>query len=211
MNAYNHLYLQGAQRNMGTMLDYAVYDLNWDLNDFYMAFINSGIAKRFGAGDPKYIAGMSGIELAQEIIHIVKGEYVDVKPSSPFDRSPEYWAGWAVAYYEWNSGSSFERIEETVPITEILNMYHPYHEADITKFVDEIDRRITDRTKESRLARLRAYAGLTQKALSDRSGVSVRMIQQYEQGQKNLAHARTDVVVRLSKVLHCNVEDIISN
>ena len=209
MNAYNYLYLPGAQRNMGAMLDYSVYDLKWDLNDFYKAFINSGIAGRFGSGEPKYIAGMSGIELAQEVVRIVRGESVDVRPSSPFEKSPEYWAGWALAYYEWNSGSSFERIEETVPITEIVNMYHPYHEADITKFVDEIDRRISDRTKESRLARLRAYAGLTQKALADRSGVSIRMIQQYEQGQKNLAHARADVVVRLSKALYCNIEDII--
>ena len=88
-------------------------------------------------------------------------------------------------------------------------MYHPYHEADITKFVDEMDRRISVRTTQSRLARLRAYAGLTQKALADRSGVSVRMIQQYEQGQKKLAHAHADVVVRLSKALYCNIEELL--
>lgn len=209
MNAYNYVYLPNAQRNMGEMLDHAVYDLKWDLNEFYRAFINSGIARRFGSGDPKYVAGMSGIELAQEIVRIIKGEAVDVEPSCPFDRSPEYWAGWAVAYYEWNSGSSFERIETVVPITEIVGMYRPYHEADITRFVDEMDRRIEDRTKESRLARFRAYAGLTQKALAERSGVSVRMIQQYEQGQKVLAHARADVAVRLSRALYCNVEDIL--
>lgn len=209
MNAYNYLYLPDAQNNMGTMLDHAVYDLKWELGDFYGAFINSGIAKRFGSGEPKYIAGMSGIELAREIIRLVKGEDVDTEPSCPFDRSPEYWAGWALAYYEWNSGSSFERIEEVVPITEIVEMYHPYHEADITKFVDEMDRRVSVRTTQSRLARLRAYAGLTQKALADRSGVSVRMIQQYEQGQKNLAHARADVVVRLSKALYCNIEELL--
>ncbi len=209
MNAYNHMYLSDAQSNMGAMLDHAVYDLKWDLDEFYRAFINSGIARRFGDGDPRYIAGMSGIELAQEIVRIIRGEMVDVIPSCPFDRSPEYWAGWAVAYYQWNSGSTFERVEAVVPITEIADMYQPFHEADISKFVDELDRRISDRTRKTALARLRAYAGLTQKALAERAGVSVRMIQQYEQGQKSLAHARADVAVRLSRALFCNVEDIL--
>ena len=37
----------------------------------------------------------------------------------------------------------------------------------------------------------------------------LRSIQQYEQGQKELSHARADVVVRLSKAMYCRIEDII--
>ena len=182
MNAYSDLYLSSAQIALGGMLDYAVYDLKWELGDFYRAFINSGIAHSFGTGEPKYTVGMSGIEIAQEVVRIATGRDVDTVASCPFERSPEYWAGWAVAYYEWCRCISFDRIDRSVPITEIVDMYHPYHEMDVTAFADELDRRLQERAEKSQLARLRAYAGLTQKALADRSGVSVRMIQQYEQG-----------------------------
>ena len=88
-------------------------------------------------------------------------------------------------------------------------MYTPYHEADLTKFVIEIDHRISSRMSESRLARLRAYAGMTQKLLAERSGVSVRMIEQYEQGKKSLDHASVSTVSRLARALNCTVEELV--
>ena len=94
-------------------------------------------------------------------------------------------------------------------MSEILEMYQPYHEADIQKFGEEMDYRIQTRDDESRLARLRSYAKLTQKALAERSGVSVRMIEQYEQGKKSLNKASAETVLNLAKVLHCRVEDLI--
>lgn len=88
-------------------------------------------------------------------------------------------------------------------------MYSPYHEADITKFIIEIDRRIESRREESRLARLRAYAGLSQRMLAERSGVSVRMIEQYEQGKKDINRASSATVYQLSKALDCRMEDLL--
>ena len=67
-----------------------------------------------------------------------------------------------------------------------MEMYNPYHEADINKFVSVLESRMQAKSDESKLARLRAYAGLTQKALAERSGVSVRMIEQYEQGKQSV-------------------------
>ena len=207
-HAYSELYISAAQRNMGDMMHYAVYDLEWGLSRYHKAFINSGIARRFGVGEPKFTVGMSGAELACEVVHAVTGRWLDIEPSYAPVRSPEYWTGWALAYYEWWSGTSFEQIERCIPIEEILDMYHPYHEADITKFVDEIDRRIYSGHYMNQLARLRSYAGLTQKALAERSGVSVRMIEQYEQGRKELSKASASTIYDLSKVLHCRMEDL---
>lgn len=209
MYAYSELYLHKAQCTLGDMLHYAVYDLKQDIGTFYRAFISSGIAYRFGLGEPKYTVGMSGAEIAYEVIEKMSGEKVDVIPSYAPDRSPEYWAGWAVAYYEWCSALSFDRIEAIVPISEILSMYHPYHEVDIIGFADEMDRRILERKEKSRLARLRAYADLTQKALAERSGVSVRMIEQYEQGKKDLNMASAATVYQLSRALHCRMEELL--
>jgi len=63
--------------------------------------------------------------------------------------------------------------------------------------------------QKSQLNRLRLYAGLTQKELSERTDIPLRTIQQYEQGQKDISHARADSIVKLAKALYCNVEEII--
>ena len=38
------------------------------------------------------------------------------------NRSEEYWAGWALAYYQWEAGMSFEEINLYVPIKEVMSM-----------------------------------------------------------------------------------------
>ena len=207
-NAYSSLYIENAQKTLGGMLHYAVYDLKWRIDDFFRAFINSGIAYRFGIGEPKYTVGMSGPEVAMDVVYRVTGEYPDIMPSYYFDRTPEYWAGWAVAYYEWARDIPFDKIEEYVGINKIVEMYHPYHEADISKFIDKMDVIIGSVREGSALKRLRKYANLTQKALAEQSGVSVRMIEQYEQGRKQISHASSATVYQLSLALGCRMEDL---
>ena len=94
-------------------------------------------------------------------------------------------------------------------IREIVEMYNPYHETDIQKFVNEMDRRMEQRRNDSTLARLRSYANLTQRALAEKSGISVRMIEQYEQGKKKISHASAETVYKLSRALNCSMEELI--
>lgn len=60
-----------------------------------------------------------------------------------------------------------------------------------------------------RLKEMRERRGLSQAALAEKSGVSVRMIQQYEQGMRSINAAAADTVVKLADALHCDVRDII--
>lgn len=207
--AYDKLYVENARETLGNMLHFAVHDLGRDLTSFYDAFIVSGLAKRFGKGEPKLTVGMSGAELACEVVRCSSGNIIDVKPKPELKKTPEYWTGWAVAYYEWDKDISFERINEIVPIDQIKEMYNPLHEADIAKFVDIMDKKIEEYKAVTRLARLRAYAGMTQRILAEKSGVSVRMIEQYEQGKKDINKASVDTVYKLSKALGCDMESII--
>ena len=62
--AYNELYIGRARITLGNMLHFAVYDLKRDISAFYQSFIDTGLAGRFGAGEPKLTVGMSGAELA---------------------------------------------------------------------------------------------------------------------------------------------------
>lgn len=59
------------------------------------------------------------------------------------------------------------------------------------------------------LARIRADRGMTQRELALASGVSLRMIQLYEQRRNDLSKASATVVIALAHVLGCSVEDLI--
>jgi len=60
-----------------------------------------------------------------------------------------------------------------------------------------------------RLKAMRVSKGMTQKDLAEKSGVNIRMIQDYEQGNKNINHAWVDTVIKLADALECDIRDII--
>ena len=205
-NAYDKLYLAQGQKVLGGMLDYAVRGVKIELSRFYSLFLASGYAKRFGEGEADIIAGHSGIELAHMVLESVGIPQAFQVAKNLRGRSREYWAGTALAYYQWSSNQSFSEIERVVPITDVLHMYQPYHEMDIRQFEDEMNRRmaIAMTRGETRLARLRAYAGLSQSMLARRADVPLRTIQQYEQRQKDIRHASAEQLEKLAKALHCD-------
>jgi DNA-binding transcriptional regulator YiaG len=208
--AYKEFYLNKAQKTLASMMDFAVFDIGYEPDEFFMLFIHSGIVDEFGRGNPKYIAGKSGIELAREVIFITTGQSVQTIPTPRFDRSPIYWASWALAYYQWYSGYSFEEIHKVLPFTELLRMYPTFHEADINKFISVVDEILTTTKciKETNLSRLRKARGLSQKQLSDASGVALRMIQLYEQRQNDINKAQATSLHSLAQALCCKMEDL---
>lgn len=209
MNAYNKLYLEKAQVALGSMLDYAVYDLKYDAERFWALFISSGYADRFGSGDCALTVGKSGIELARMTMEAASGETVTAKPQYTADRSPEFWAGWALAYYQWFSGLSFREIQNAVSIKEVIALYSPYHEMDIRQFCDKMTGLYKERQPETNLKRLRKTLGITQKELAEQSGVPLRTLQQYEQRQKDINKAQAEYLIALSKILNCPPEALI--
>ena len=68
IRAYDKVYLDKARTALGSMLDFAVYDLKYDIAEFFNLFIKSGVARRFETGDFAVIVGMSGVELAYEAV-----------------------------------------------------------------------------------------------------------------------------------------------
>lgn len=209
IDAYDKIYLDKSRNVLGRMFDYAVHDLNYDLAEFFDLFCESNISKRFEKGDFTVLVGMSGIELAIEVTVETKQMILPVKPTINFNRNEEYWIGWALAYYQWMTSMSFKEIIEYTSIEEIKTMYSIYHEMDIRHFVDEMNERINKRKKETNLKRKRNEVGLSQKELSELSQVPVRTIQQYEQKQKNINKAQTETLLRLSKVLCCEIEELL--
>lgn len=63
----------------------------------------------------------------------------------------------------------------------------------------------------SNLKNARIRAGLSQSALAQQSGVNFRMLQNYEQGVKNIDGAKIETLAALSRVLGCGIADILEN
>ena len=141
-HAYSELYLSDAQKTLGAMFDYAVHDCEYDIDWFVELFLKSGYAKRFETGNPTVVGGMSGIELARNISYSVYKENLLIEAVQPIDKTPDYWAGWALASYQWHSGYRFEDIFKKVRMSNIVRMYHPYHEMDIRHFYDAMDEKM---------------------------------------------------------------------
>ena len=206
IHAYDELYLERAKTALGRMLDFAVYALEEPLPSFWEKFLRSDLVRLFENGDTSLLAGKSGIEMAYEVEKITDR---NVTYEISFGRSPEYWTGWALAYYQWETNLPFRRITDVVSITEILSLYMPYHEMDIRHFSDKMTELRKARSPMSCLKLLREKAGLSQSALAAASGVPVRTIQQYEQRRKNINKAQAEALVALSKALYCRVEDLL--
>lgn len=207
--AYDKTYLENARIVLAKMLDFAVYDLHYELEQYYGLFLSSEISERFGEGDFTLLAGRSGIELTYEVLDSLGMKRQKVTPRYSVTRSEEYWTGWALAYYQWKSCLRFSEIERYIPITEIREMYIPYHEMDIRQFTDRMDELYLESKKGTNLKILRKYAGMSQKELAEMSGVPLRTIQQYEQRQKNINRAKVEYLIRLSQSLSCEITDLI--
>ena len=121
---------------------------------------------------------MSGIELA---LSVLNREEDNTDTGCEVDDI--YWTGWVLSQLQWYSGLDFKQIDQAFPIEEILRLYYPLHEADITRFMAVAERRLQTATPQntSLVKLLRKAHGLTQQALAERSGVSLRMIRAYEQ------------------------------
>ena len=124
-----------------------------------------------------------------------------------YGRSPQYWCGFVLAYYQWYTGLSFEQIGRRLLPSRIIEMYNPLHEASIEKFVEVANSIVFQ--KETNLARYRRAAKMSQIELAKFSKVSLRSIQLYEQRRLNINMAPAVKLFQLSRVLGCYIEDLL--
>ncbi|MCL2253901.1 MAG: helix-turn-helix domain-containing protein [Lachnospiraceae bacterium] len=212
MNAYAETYLNDAMNNLGDMLDYAVNDCGYEAKDFWDYFTNSGVAKSFEIGNPRYVAGFSGVELVSEVLLRTTRSQPNAPMSVIIEKSPEYWGGWIMAYYQWYTNKRFSDFtKKGLTIDYVLSLYPTLHEADPSRFVSAIDNYIAlnSETATGNLKRIRKANGITQKKLAEESGVALRMIQLYEQGYQDINKAQAISLARMAHVLGCSVDDLL--
>ena len=156
--------LSVVQRLLGSMLDYATYGIGIELKDFYDAFLSSVYPEKIERIDSRTVMGTSGIELCCEIAgtEVLKGDALEEYELHAISgRSPEYWCGWAVAYYQWKTAMTFAEINDIADIELVCQMYRKYHEMDITQFADRLDELYREKNTDTKLKYMRTRLGLS--------------------------------------------------
>ena len=211
--AYEEGYLNEAMIEMGDMVDFAVNVCGFDMDSFFMLFINSGVAQKIEHGNPKYLGGMSGAELAIEVFRCTTGKILDLATTLDPERTDEYWIGWFMAYTQWRTGYSFRVLVESGMTLAHIGEMHKEKKADVSAFAEEARRLVHENAagKETNLKRIRRYRGISQRELAQSAGVALRMVQLYEQRQNDINKAQAKTVADLARALGCRTEDLLEH
>lgn len=211
MSAYSEVYLLDAKTNLAICFDYAINDCKLNPDTFLSMFLNSEYSKFFETGHPWIISGTSGVELARLIISKYMPNTAFIEREFSMHKSKEYWALYYLAEYQWKTGRRFNDIFYRISLSEIIDMYHPYHEMDVSRFIEDLDEMILTKNVDTKLKTIREAQGLSQSKLSKLSGVKLRSIQMYEQKQNDIDKAQGNTLFSLASALNCNIEDLLEN
>ena len=160
MQAYSEDYLFDAMEALGEAFDCAANRVNLGLDQFFEMFVATGVADAFGAGAPRYVSGSSGIELVLDVCYRAGLDIgVPLADMASDGEGPDYWCGWVLAYWQWETGRPFRTIGRVTTMEEIRALYWPLHEAAEQKFVEVIEERVARRAaiRGVRLAPLGRY------------------------------------------------------
>ena len=201
IHAYNEQFLEIIQRKVAVMFELAVLEENIEIDTFAQKFASSSVCHALEVADPVYALGKSANELlalilSNEPLNIETGSYA----------SPEYWAGWVLAYAQWYFNKPYAAIIAAIPCSKILDNYFPYHEMDITHSMDLIAKYIKPVCP---LKQIRQKRGISQTQLSNLSNVPLRTIKAYEQGTVDIAKAQAETLYSLAQTLNCSIEELI--
>lgn len=137
MRAYIEPYLKDVMKNLGVMSHFCINEYGLSPEKFSTLFANSHVAEQISMGNPRFLTGMSGKEMADMLIESsaeLKSKQIS---SDSYQVSPEYWAGWVMAYYQWYTAKSFNQMYiDGQTFDKVIRMYHPMHEADLAKVVE---------------------------------------------------------------------------
>ena len=201
IHAYNDDFLPTIQEKLGSMFEIAVLKKNIPIDDFADRFLNSSVCHAFETADPVLALGKS----ADELLAIVLGETPCATEIDSY-ASPEYWAGYTLAYMQWYFNKPYSELVAAFPCGELLAHYFPYHEMDIRQSIDLF---LSKLHPVCPLKRFRTAKHLSQRGLSLLSDVPVRNIKAYEQGEIDISKAQAETLYALAKVLNCSIEDLI--
>lgn len=210
MRAYESFYLADAKAHLGTAFDVLLNGCGLAPSRVETLLIHSTTIKLFSRGDPSVVAGCSGYELAGRILkEFYQGRELPPPREGTRGRTAEYWAGWALAHFQWYWRIDFRWIFERVALSSVIAKYHAYHEMDIMRFIEDFMAELKAVEIPTRLKRMREASGFSQSRLAELSGVNIRNIQLWEQKRQDISRAAAASLASIARVLHCTIEDLL--
>ena len=211
IHPFDETYLYRIQEKFSNLIDYLYYYQKLDYQSIEKILCKSKYVKFLLDGNPYYSVGKSSVE----IIKIIEEEFnlpsIDEEYVDTFEKTPQYWAGYALSYYCYEMFKDFNYIFYSISLEKIIYMYKVYHEMDIMRFVENFDKMLKNGHKETNLRIIRLINNMSQSELSNKSGVSLRNIQLYEQRVNSIDRAQVQTLFKLATVLHCSIEDLLEN
>lgn len=209
INSYDELYVDDFMESLGVAFYLSEY-FKLGAKKFLDLFIASGIAAQIENGNPKYLAGRCGSELYEEVLKKT-GLFTDLNfPDDYFDiEGSAFWIGWTIAHYQWQSGKHFTDIRDMIGVDFLYRLYPSGHCSSEEWVCIQLDEIMECSKRENRLKSYRKAIGISQKELSEISGVNIRTIRAYEQGSKDLNNAGAMTVYQIAKSLKLNIDDLI--
>lgn len=208
MHAYPETLLPDARSQLADATDYAVIDLGVPIDEFFAIFAAGEWSRKIERGDRVTILGLSGIELAQRVLSAKTGYTAFAAARESTKRTSAYWTGWILSFYQWSRNRRFTEIFNALPASTVQRMYGVYHEAAEERFATTADQILREKNPETRLKQIRSAYGCSQADLAKMSRVGLRSIQMYEQRRKDINRAEAGSLLRISRALGCEIEDI---
>lgn len=201
IRAYNELYLNDVMRTVAEIFDLAVNKQNEDLFEFSKFYASSFIAKGIEERNPVILSGSSANELISRLFGFpIDGTMI------PDRKSKEYYTGRVLAYAQWYSGLSFKKLLTVVPAYKIASLFDTNSKLPDKRTVETL---LGGYLSTSKIKDIRNERGLTQAELSQLSGVKLRSIRSYEQGEIAADNIESGTLYAIARTLDCEMTDLL--
>ena len=207
--AYSELYVKNAKEIVGEIFDYSINVCGFTPTWASKIFLASMFSRLIAKGNPAILVGLTKEEAAYLCI---RDFYKDRKLTPVLKSSKitkEYWAGTMLAAYQHQSGLSFGEILETVSFRQFIELYDYCYQMELSSVMLRLEKYFKKEEMPAKLKTIRLKRGLSQSELAEKSGVTLRMIQLYEQKVNDIDNAQVGTIYKLANALNCDIKDLL--
>lgn len=194
--------------NFGICMSFATKYLGFQADAFFKLFSSSIISKEYAKGNPKYTFGMSGVELAYEVL-IDLGFNPKIINDYEIEKDINYWLGRVIAYIQYVNNLDFKYLAEIINLNNILEHYEELANEGLGYVNEYVLTKLVTNDSKTRLQAKRKLVNLSQAELAEKANINIRTLQQYEIKNKNINNASVSSVIKLAEAIGCNIEDIL--
>ena len=134
ISSYDESYLSDVQKNLGFFFQFMLCNMKFSPEEVQKKFLESIIPHQIEIGNPDFLCGKSGLELAKICLGNADiSDKISESLSEPYCPQAEYWSGYVLAYCQWKNAITFAQILSNYSLELLLSNYNLMHEADISK------------------------------------------------------------------------------